>query len=190
MNTYRAIHDGLNRFSNLIRRDQDWVRARLLSSVLPQEAVAASRVFASVAPRRRPVSVFLSHNSADKPFVRGVYRYLSKMGLRVWLDEAELDAGDSLIQALADAVFRVDCVVAVVSSSSVSSKWVKKELAWAMTREIKGRRVRVIPIKKDETDLPRTIADKIYLDFSTPYRRSKNRDTLLATILNQRAKRA
>jgi hypothetical protein len=138
----------------------------------------------------RPVSVFLSHNSKDKPFVRAIYRYLSNRGLRVWIDEAELNAGDSLIEALANAVFRVDCVVAVVSKASVSSKWVKKELAWAMTREIKGRRVLVIPIKKDDTDIPNTLADKVYLDFSTDHKRTKNKPVLFSSILQQTSRSA
>ena len=82
----------------------------------------------SLKPRKKPISVFLSHNSKDKPFVRRVYRYLSDCGLKVWIDEAELDAGDSLVEALAEAVFRVDCVVAIISEASVTSNWVKKEL--------------------------------------------------------------
>ena len=126
----------------------------------------------------------------DKPFVRGIYRYLSKSGLRVWIDEAELNAGDSLIEALADAVFRVDCIVAVISEASVSSKWVKKELAWAMSREIKGRRIRVIPVKKDDVSIPKTLSDKLYLDFSSAYKRTKNKAVLLASILNQTAPKA
>ena len=42
-------------------------------------------------------SIFLSHNYRDKPFVRTLAQDLSAMGVRVWLDEAELKVGDSLI---------------------------------------------------------------------------------------------
>ena len=40
--------------------------------------------------------VFISHSSLDKPFVRRLTRRLEKEGFRVWLDERELVAGDSL----------------------------------------------------------------------------------------------
>lgn len=38
-------------------------------------------------------SIFLSHNYRDKPFVRTPAQDLSAMGVKVWLDEAELKSG-------------------------------------------------------------------------------------------------
>ena len=43
------------------------------------------------------VSVFLSHNVNDKPFVRNLARDLENHGVKYWLDEAEIKGGDSLI---------------------------------------------------------------------------------------------
>ncbi len=166
--------------------DKSWVVKKFRGSVLPEEAVALTKLFqATIARRKRPVSVFLSHNSQDKPLARAIYRDLGRAGMRVWLDEAELNAGDSLIDALAAAVFRVDCVVALISKASVASRWVKKELAWAMTREIKGRRVRVIPVLKDGAKVPPSLSDKLWLDFSSPYLRRKYRPALVTSILAQ-----
>ena len=64
------------------------------------------------------MSVFLSHNSSDKPFVRAIYRYLSSSGMRV-LDtlQAEVDALkrlqaetaaelDALLPAILDRAFK------------------------------------------------------------------------------------
>jgi len=103
----------------------------------------------------------------------------------VWIDEAELNAGDSLVYALANAVFGVDCVVAIISKASASSNWVRRELAWAMNREIKGKRVRVIPIRRDDVAIPKMLSDKLYLDFSIPHKWSRNRPILLSSILHQ-----
>ncbi len=79
MRTYNAIEDGLNRLSQLSRSDQDWVRAKLVGSVQPQVAIAAARVLSTVRPRKNAISVFLSHNSRDKPFVRGLYHGCDKV---------------------------------------------------------------------------------------------------------------
>ena len=43
-------------------------------------------------------SVFLSHNHADKPFVRKLASDLENHDIKCWLDEAEMKIGDSLIQ--------------------------------------------------------------------------------------------
>ena len=45
-------------------------------------------------------SIFLSHNSKDKPFVRKLADDLRKKGHYVWVDEAEIKVGDSLIGKL------------------------------------------------------------------------------------------
>lgn len=188
MKTLRKIRDGLKLLTSLPRHEQDWVTAELRASASPQNADAASKMLHSLKPSKKSISVFLSHNSKDKPFVRQIYRYLSDRGLEVWIDEAKLDGGDSLVEALAEAVFKVDFVVAVISEASITSNWVKKELAWIMNREIKGRRVRVIPIKKDAARIPKVLSDKLYLDFSTPYKRTRNKPILLSSILNQKEK--
>lgn len=43
------------------------------------------------------VSIFLSHNTKDKPFVKKLARDLGNHDVRYWLDEAEIKIGDSLI---------------------------------------------------------------------------------------------
>lgn len=189
MGTLHNIRKGIVALTQHTPQDRAWISGQLRRDLRPQEAVTAARLLAEIKPRRKLVSVLLCHNSADKPFVRSVYRYLCDNNLRVWLDEAELDAGDSLLEKLAEAVFRVDCIVAVVSRASATSRWVKKELALAMTREIHGRRIRVIPIKKDATRIPAVLSDKLYLDFSTPYKRTSNRPVLLSSIMHQTTKR-
>ena len=110
-------------------------------------------------------SIFLSHNSADKPFTRRVAHRLHKSGVRVWLDEAELRVGDSLIAKLSSAIDEMDFVGAVISNTSVGSQWVEEELRLAMTKEIKTRRVVVLPLLIDDVALPLYLKDKKYADF-------------------------
>lgn len=51
-----------------------------------------------------PVSIFLSHNVADKPFVRRIARDLDNQGVRCWVDEAEIKVGDSLIEKIRQGI--------------------------------------------------------------------------------------
>ena len=110
--------------------------------------------------------LFLSHSSKDKPFARKLAERLAKAGADVWLDEAELQVGDSLLQKLALAIHEVDFVTVVISTNSVDSDWVNKELQLAMARELAGNKKVVHPILIDGAPLPYFLADKLYADFS------------------------
>ena len=113
-------------------------------------------------------SVFLSHNSKDKPFVRKLAGQLTSDGVLVWLDEAELNIGDSLIEKIADGIEKMVYVAAIISTNSIKSRWVQKEISLAMSKEIAGRRVTVLPILIEKCRLPAELADKLYADFTVP----------------------
>ncbi len=113
-------------------------------------------------------SVFLSHSHGDKPFVRDLAGRLSQAGAAVWLDEAEMNVGESLIDRIAAAIQEVDYVAAILSPRSVKSNWVQKELSLAMAKELQGRRVTVLPVLIEACDLPEFLRDKLYADFTRP----------------------
>ncbi|RYD61351.1 MAG: toll/interleukin-1 receptor domain-containing protein, partial [Verrucomicrobiaceae bacterium] len=113
-------------------------------------------------------SVFLSHSSRDKAFARKLAERLVAAGVTVWLDEAELNVGDSLLDRISSAIETTDFVAAVISHTSVQSTWVQTELQMAMTRELADRRVRVLPILIEPCELPMYLRDKLYADFSLP----------------------
>lgn len=113
-------------------------------------------------------SVFLSHNSKDKPWVRELAKRLSSDGVVVWLDEAELNIGDSLIERIAEGIEQMQFVAAVLSNNSISSTWVQKELSLSMSKEIHGKRVTVLPLLIEKCVLPASLSDKLYADFTNP----------------------
>ena len=59
----------------------------------------------------------------------------------------------------------MDFVVAVVSSASIDSPWVQKELDLASNREMGERQVVVLPILLDDVKLPGFLKGKLYVDF-------------------------
>jgi hypothetical protein len=177
------IRRGARLLSGLSRSDRDWVAAELVREVPPADRDALGRLASMLSSHLKRPSVFLSHNSEDKPFVRELSRYLTEHGFRVWLDEACLTPGVSLLSALSDAVLAVDVVVAVLSEKSIASPWVTKELQIAMTQEVNGRRIKVIPVMKEACAVPSFLLDKLYLDFTSRSKRTKNKPTLVAAII-------
>lgn len=113
-------------------------------------------------------SVFLSHNSKDKPWVRNLAERLIADEVIVWLDEAEINIGDSLIEKISAGIHDMRFVAAIISKNSVESSWVQKEISIAMSKEISGREVTVLPLVIDNCDLPTSLSDKLYADFTNP----------------------
>jgi len=115
-------------------------------------------------------SIFLSHSHADKPFARRLAADLRLAGHAVWIDEAEINIGDSLIEKIRDGLDQVDYVAAILSSASITSPWVTKELDIASNREIKENRVVVLPLMVEKVELPGFLMGKFYGDFTNPGR--------------------
>lgn len=138
-------------------------------------------------PREEMPSVFLSHSSKDNHFVRRLASDLAKRRVSVWVDEAQLDVGDSLVQKIAEGIYGCDYVAAVISQNSVGSKWVQKELQLAMTREIEGTRILVLPILIDNCrdQMPFFLRDKIYADFTSESSYSTEFAKLLRAIVRR-----
>jgi predicted nucleotide-binding protein len=67
------------------------------------------------------VSVFISHSSKDKFIARKLAEELEKNGVTVWIDEAEIRIGDSLIKKISDAVKKTDYVAVILTTNSVQS---------------------------------------------------------------------
>jgi len=129
------------------------------------------------------ISVFLSHSASDKEHARKIAADLRLYGVRVWLDEAELKIGDSLIHKLSQAVYEADFVAAIITRHSITSTWVQAELQWAMNREIEGRRVKVLPLLFDaDCVLPAYFAGKLYGDFTKPLAYQTSLQILLRTL--------
>jgi hypothetical protein len=131
------------------------------------------------------MTLFLSYSTRDKHFVRRLAGDLERAGLRCWLDERELRAGDDLA-AIGAAIRGATLLIVVVSLASAGSAWVEREIEVA---ESTG--VRVLPVLLE--DVPGRWADRVArlapADFRRPqeYRRSTHR---LIAAIEGRADRA
>ena len=109
--------------------------------------------------------IFISYAHNDKEFTKKLAGDLRDFGHTIWIDKTELLVGDSLAEKISDAIDNVNFVTAIISSSSINSRWVKKELDLASNREMDEGRVFVLPILIDDVKLPGFLKGKLYADF-------------------------
>lgn len=132
--------------------------------------------------------VFLSHSWQDKPFVTKLAVDLASRGFPVWFDSWELEAGDSLSKKIYQGIDQSGFLIVVLSESSITSRWVDKELSGALIKEEREGRKFILPLKIDGVLPPLNIADRIFADFSKSY--SEGLERLAAVLEREGAKDA
>jgi len=97
--------------------------------------------------------VFICHANLDKKsHAKPLERALSKRGLSVWLDDAQIKPGDSLIQSIGFGLDKSKYVLLVITSNFLKRKWTETELNNALVKEISSGIPSVIPIIDGDYD--------------------------------------
>src|SRR5436305_7485963 len=90
---------------------------------------------------------FISHASADDPFVAELRRALDALQIPVWVDSRELIGGNKLAPEIEKAIEQARQFLVVLSPKTVNSPWVRREIQKALEVEkIRGDGYRVIPL--------------------------------------------
>ena len=99
--------------------------------------------------------LFLSHSSADDAFVRELREALADLGQEVWIDSRQLKGGDPLESEIKTAIEAASGLAVLVSSASLQSRWVGKELRHGLqVQKQRGReRFAVVPLSLNSTRL-------------------------------------
>lgn len=111
-------------------------------------------------------TVFISYSTEDSHFARSLSKALKERSIGVWLDQHEIRVGDSLTKRIGQALNDQDFMIVILSPASVRSPWVQTELAEAMTREIRQKKVVVLPVIYRQCEIPSFLTDKKYADFT------------------------
>ena len=110
--------------------------------------------------------IFISHNHQDKTFVHCLGADLAANGVRPWIDDAEVNIGDSLISKIGAAIDEMEYFGIVLSPSSVASAWVRQELEQALATQLASRQIKVLPILLEKCEIPAFLRGKLYADFT------------------------
>ncbi|MCP5115296.1 MAG: toll/interleukin-1 receptor domain-containing protein, partial [bacterium] len=112
-------------------------------------------------------SVFLSHSSADKPFVRELYRRLTRDGVDCFYDEESIEWGDNFVLTLEKAINQCDFLVVVLSPNFIRSKWAQLERTSATPDKIR-------PLLLEACEIPQFLQSIHRIDVSTDELFEKN----------------
>ena len=73
----------------------------------------------------------------------------------------------------------------ILSEHSVQSTWVRNEVDIAMKQQIRGKRIKVLPLVIDDCVLPGFLEDKVYADFRDPQRYQEELGKVLHRVLSE-----
>jgi hypothetical protein len=109
-------------------------------------------------------NIFVSHRKADDQEAERLARELRDAGHQVWLDEWEIDLGDSIIQRISEGLAGSTKLVLCYSSAGVTSPWMSREWMSALARQLEGQNVQILPVRLTGGDPPPILADIKYAD--------------------------
>jgi hypothetical protein len=113
------------------------------------------------------VSVFLSHSSQDKPFVRELADELETGGeIKVWLDEREIDYGENAVLKMSEGL-DADAVLLILSPDSAESNWVREEWTDAYWDQVNSQRTRLAGVLYRDCRIPHLLRNKKPFDLRT-----------------------
>lgn len=112
--------------------------------------------------------VFLSHSNKDREFVTRLAKDLSEAGVDVWLDQWSLNPGESLAEAIDQALKASRFLVVVMSPDYFQSPWAQQEWHYALAREVESEGVKLIPLMYRDCEVPSMLQTKVWIDFRDP----------------------
>lgn len=116
---------------------------------------------------RLPREVFLSHSSKDRLTATRIASVLREHGVPVWYSETNLLGAQQWHDEIGAALSRCDWFVILLSPAATRSKWVKRELLFALRHP--RYEERIVPINYrvcDSSNLSWTLDDFQAVDFT------------------------
>lgn len=114
-------------------------------------------------------TLFISYASPDRKIVRQLADALRKRDITVWLDEWEIDVGDSIPDKIQKGLKDAKYVAVWLTSHSVRSGWVTKEWQAKIFGELTTKTVSVLPLLGENCEIPFFLSDKKFADFRNSF---------------------
>jgi hypothetical protein len=133
-------------------------------------------------------TLFVSYASEDRAFVEKLIGALDPFVGKIWYDHHEILVGDSIVARINDGLAAADHVIAVLSRASVDKPWVQSEIAAALMRQNTQATVRVLPVMKEECNVPPLLQSVRFADFTVHFESGLNE--LLLAIRGVRVRNA
>jgi hypothetical protein len=121
------------------------------------------------AKRTTNPDIFVSHSSRDRAAASLLSKNLNLCAIDVWLDDWELEVGQSLTDEIAKAMEGSRFIAILITENYNKTVWTKTEYKKALAREQKENRTVMLPLIVGEAQIPDFLEDKIYIDLRADY---------------------
>lgn len=121
------------------------------------------------AKRTAKPDIFISHSSQDKPSATRLATTLNFCAIDVWLDDWELEVGQSLLDEIAKAMEGSKFIAILITENYNETVWTKREYKTALAREQREQRTVMLPLIVGEAKIPQFLEDKKYIDLRKEY---------------------
>lgn len=138
--------------------------------------------------KKIPYDIFISYSHQDQSFVDRLVRDLEDRRLKVWRDGFILLPGQRFIQKIYNGIATSRCLLCVLSRKSVKSKWVDKELNFAVIRSLERGpdKIAVIPTLIEKCRIPDVLCDLHCVSFQDNYDLALNK--VVTAVQEQRGR--
>ncbi|MGB9179348.1 MAG: toll/interleukin-1 receptor domain-containing protein [Pyrinomonadaceae bacterium] len=109
-------------------------------------------------------NIFISHRGIDAQQEELLASELRTSRHQVWLDEWEIDLGDSIIERINEGLEGTTYVVICYSSAGINSPWMSREWMSSLARQLNGCNIRLLPVLLTGGSPPAILADVKYAD--------------------------
>jgi hypothetical protein len=122
--------------------------------------------------RRRPAAahhpdVFISHSSRDRVFVEKIVAVLRRHGIACWYAPTNILGAQQWQDEIGRALRRCNWFLLVLSKNALKSKWVKRELAYALEDDRYNDRIlSIVKTPGKYFDLSWTLSSSQRIDFT------------------------
>ena len=111
------------------------------------------------AKRTAKPDIFISHSSRDKASALKLASTLNFCAIDVWLDDWELEVGQSLTDEIAKAMEVSRYIAILITENYNKTVWTKTEYKKALAREQKEQRTVMLPVIVGEAQMPDFLED-------------------------------
>jgi TIR domain len=109
--------------------------------------------------------VFISYFHGDKDVALKIASIYKRYDVTIWIDFEEIRPGEFIARHIETGLRTSNYFTILISTRSVSSPWVQRELAMAFDLSKDGSLI-LLPAKVDNVDMPLELRGLLYIDFS------------------------
>ena len=111
-------------------------------------------------------NVFISHRGGDIPQAEQLATEVQNAGHNVWLDEWEIEIGDSIVEKMNSGLSGSTYLIMCMSKDGVETQWMGREWYSTLAAQMNGHNVKLLPAILTGGEPPALIRDLKYANLA------------------------